>query len=181
MSRIALVDPAAPGPAAPLLAAVKAKLGAVPNIFRAMARSPQALEAYLGFSGALAGGALPAATRERVALAVAEANGCDYCVAAHTAIGRMTGLDADEIVAARRGTSADKKEAAAVGFARALLAARGAVAPVEIERLAAAGYGEGEIVELVAVVGLNVFTNYLGRALDYAVDFPAVPRLAEAA
>lgn len=181
MSRIALADPAKAGAAQASVDAIKAKFGAVPNIFRAMARSPQTLAAYLGFAGPLGDGALSAATRERLALVVAEANGCEYCVAAHAAIGRKTGLDAGEIAAARRGTSADAKAAAALAFARALVGTRGAVPASAIERLKAAGYGEGEIVEIVAVVGLNIFTNYLGRALDYPVDFPAVAPLAAAA
>ena len=86
MSRIPTPPSIAAAPAAsqPLLEAVNKQLGSVPNLFRLAANSPAALEGYLGMMGALAKGALPAATRERIALAVAEVNGCNYCLAAHT-------------------------------------------------------------------------------------------------
>ena len=92
MSRIAAIDPrTATGAAKPLLDAVQASLGVTPNLFRVLANSPKALEGFLGLHGASGGFSLDAATRERIALAVAESNGCEYCLSAHTAIGRGAG------------------------------------------------------------------------------------------
>ena len=120
MSRIPTPASIAASPAAsqPLLEAVGKQLGSVPNLFRLAATSPAALEGYLGMMGALAKGALPAATRERIALAVAEVNGCNYCLAAHAYLGKnLAKLDDAEIAANRAGTSHDAKADAAVRFA----------------------------------------------------------------
>src|SRR3978361_95611 len=102
MSRLHAVDPStATGKAKELLDAVKGKLGIVPNMTRVMAASPVVLESYLAFSGALSGGLLDAKTREQLALLTAQENHCDYCLSAHTAIGKMVGLNDGEIVASR--------------------------------------------------------------------------------
>ena len=119
----------APEKSQPLLEAVKKQLGVVPNMFRLISTSPQALEGYLGLSGALGKGALPAATRERIALAVAEVNGCSYCLSAHTYLGKnLARLDDAEITANRSGASNDPKADAAVRFAAKVARARGHVA-----------------------------------------------------
>ena len=118
----------APAKAQPLLEAVNAQLGVVPNMFRLIATSPQTLEAYLGVSGALGKGALPAATRERIALAVAEVNGCNYCLSAHTYLGKnLAKLDDAEITANRNGASNDPKADVAVRFAAKIARQRGQV------------------------------------------------------
>jgi AhpD family alkylhydroperoxidase len=118
MSRISQIVPeSATGKARELLDAVKSKLGLVPNMTRAMANAPAALDGYLSLSGALGKGSLSAKDRERIALAVGQANGCDYCLAAHSTIGKMVGLTADQILDSRRGTSVDSKSAAIVQFA----------------------------------------------------------------
>ena len=101
MSRLPLINPAiAAAPADDLLAAVRAKLGIVPNMTRAMANSPAVLKAYLAFGTALAEGRVDKRTGELIALVVAETNGCDYCLAAHTAIGGMLKIAGDELAAA---------------------------------------------------------------------------------
>ena len=108
----------APAASQPLLEAVKKQLGVVSNLFRVVSNSPAALEGYLGLSGALAKGTLPAATRERIALAVAEINGCTYCLSAHSYLGKnLAKLDEAEIMANRHGRSNDPKADAAVHFA----------------------------------------------------------------
>lgn len=169
----------APEASRPILEAVRKQFGAVPNIFRLVSTSPVALDALAGLQGALGKGRLPVATRERLALTMAEANGCDYCLSAHSYTGaRFARLDGAEIAAARAGTSSDPKAAAAVAFARALTAARGAVAPAEVEKVRAAGYGDAEILEIIAHVALNTFTNYVNEALGTEIDFPRVDRLA---
>ena len=162
-----------------LLEGVQKQLGSVPNLFRLTANSPTALRGYLDLNGALSGGSLDPATRERIALAVAEYNGCEYCLAAHSFIaGKLVKLPADEIVAARHGRSSDHKANAAVSFAQRLVAERGHVGSADIDALKRAGYNDGEIVEIVAHVALNTLTNYINSALDTDVDFPRADTLA---
>jgi uncharacterized peroxidase-related enzyme len=166
---------AAPEQARPLLTAVNKQLGTLPNMFRLIANSPQTLEGFLGLHGALGKGALPAATRERIALAVAEANGCDYCLSAHTYLGRkLAKLDDAEITANRSGASNDPKADAAVRFATKLVALRGQVSEADLSAVRLAGYSDGQILEIIAHVALNVFTNYVNEALQTEIDFPLV-------
>ena len=165
----------APEMSKPLLAAVQKQLGTVPNLFKIVANSPAALEAYLGFSGALGKGALAASTRERIALAVAEVNGCGYCLSAHSYLARkLAGLDDAEITANRNGGSNDIKADVAVRFAAKLTHERGQVSDADIAALKQAGYSDAEIVEIIAHVALNVFTNYLNESLKTEIDFPVV-------
>lgn len=181
MTRLTHIDPAtATGDAKPLLDAVQAGLGMVPNFLRVLAHSPAALEAFLGLHGIAGKGALDPLTRERIALAVAEANACQYCVSAHTAIGRKAGLDAAEILANRQGSSADGKAQAALDFARALVDDLGSISEAEFQAVRAAGHSDAEIVEIITHVALNIFTNILGKALHIDIDFPRV-ELARAA
>ncbi|WP_323771568.1 peroxidase-related enzyme [Antarctobacter sp.] len=177
MTRIPLPASIEDSPAAarPLLEAVKTQLGSVPNLFRITANSPAALGGYLELSGALSKGELPAATRERIALAVAQVNGCDYCLSAHSYIGKnIAKLDDAEIAANRRGGSTDPKAEAAVRFAVALVKARGNVTETEVAAVKLAGYSDAQIVEIVAHVALNTLTNYLNEALGTPIDFPVV-------
>lgn len=177
MSRIELPASieAAPAASRPHLEAVGKMLGTVPNLFRMTANSPAALEGYLGLSGALAKGALSARTRERIALAVAQINGCDYCLSAHTYLGKnLAKLDDAEIAANRAGGSTDPRADAAVRFAAKLVHARGQVSAGDISAVRMAGYDDAEIVEIVAHVALNTLTNYLNEAFDTPIDFPVV-------
>jgi uncharacterized peroxidase-related enzyme len=177
MPRITVVDPAtATGEAKRLLDAVQAGLGVTPNFIRALANAPAALEGFLGLYTIAGKGVLDHRTRERIALAVAEQNGCQYCVSAHTAIGRKVGLDNAEIDAARRGTSADPKAAAAVAFAKALAASAGEVTMAEFNA-ARQALSEAEIMEVIAHVALNVFTNLIGKSTQIPIDFPEVKLL----
>lgn len=165
----------APEASRPLLEAVARQLGRAPNMFRAIALSPQALEGHLGLFGALGKGALPAATRERIALAVAEVNGCGYCLAAHTYLGRhLARLDDAEITANRNGASNDLKADAAVRFAAKVARERGHVSDADFAAVKAAGYSEAQVIEIVAHVALNTWTNYFNEVFRTPVDFPAV-------
>lgn len=176
---IPALDPAhAMGKAKVLLDKVHATLGFVPNLMRTLAHSPAALEGYLALSGALSGGRLGSRLREQIALAVAEANACGYCLAAHTALGKMAGLGPDEIAAARVGDARDTKEAAALRFARRVVEGRGEVAEDEFARVRAAGFDDGQVAEILAEVALNVFTNYLNKATRVVIDFPRAEPLA---
>ena len=180
MSRIptpASID-AAPEASRPLLEAVKKKIGIVPNLFRVVANSPAAIEGYLGLSSALDKGVLDVATRERIALAVAEINGCAYCLSAHTYLGRnVAKLDDAEIAANRAGHSTDAKADAAVRFAAQLVTLRGHVGDEDLHALRAAGYGDAEIIEIVQHVALNTWTNYVNEVAKTVIDFPAVKAL----
>lgn len=178
MERITPIDPqAAQGRAKELLDAVKARLGIVPNMTRLMAVSPAVLEAYVGFIGALGHGVLPARVREQLALDVGEANHCDYCVSAHSVLGKRAGLTERDILDSRRGASADPKADVLVRFARTVLENRGVVEDADIAAVREAGYGDAEIAEVVAHVGLNVFTNYFNNVAGTPIDFPKAPAL----
>jgi uncharacterized peroxidase-related enzyme len=182
MSRLPIVDPrTATGPARDLLAAVQAQLGVTPNFIRVLANAPKALEGFLGLYGAAGQFGLDKAMQERIALAVAEGNACSYCMSAHTAIGRHAGLGNDEMLLNRQGRSGDSRAAAVVAFARALNDNLGDVTPAEFAAARAAGLSDTDIVEVIAVVALNVFTNILGKATQVDIDFPKVALLADSA
>jgi uncharacterized peroxidase-related enzyme len=165
----------APANAQPLLEAVKAQLGVVPNMFRLISTSPQTLEAYLGVAGSLGKGALPAATRERIALAVAEVNGCNYCLSAHTYLGKnLAHLDDAEITANRGGASNDLKADAAVRFAAKVTRQRGQVSDADLSAVKSAGYSDAQALEIVMHVAINTFTNYVNEVFGTTIDFPVV-------
>lgn len=169
---------AAPEASKALLEAVHALLGTVPNLFRITANSPKTLEGYLGLNSAISAGSLSAQTRERIALAVAEVNGCNYCLAAHHYLGsNLAKLSAGEIEAARRGTSEDEKAAAAVDFAVKVTNNRGKVSDDEVQKIRDAGYSDAEVVEIVGNVALNTLTNYINEVLKTEIDFPEVKAL----
>ena len=166
---------ASPAASQPLLQAVKKQLGVVPNLFRLVGNSSAALEGYLGLNGALAKGALEAATRERIALAVAEINGCDYCLSAHSYLGKnLTKLSDAEIAINRNGGSTDPKADAAVRFAVKLVNARGHVSDADIGAVKGAGYTDAQVIEIVLHVALNTLTNYVNEVAKTEIDFPVV-------
>jgi uncharacterized peroxidase-related enzyme len=178
MSRVTQIAPeTASGKAKDLLDAVNAKLGIVPNMTRAMANSPAVLDGYLQLSGALGKGKLSAKVREEIALAVGQANHCDYCLAAHSAIGKMVGLTADQIRDSRLGTAVDPKSDALIRFARKLVDSRGLVADQDIAAVREAGFDDGAIAEVVANVALSVFTNYFNTVAETDIDFPKAEEL----
>lgn len=175
MTRIAPLDPAAADAATQAtLAGVKAKLGMVPNLLATFARSPATLNAYLAFSDALSKGALTARQREIVALATAQTNECHYCLSAHTLLGKNAGLSAEAVLAARKGTASDAKDAAIAGLAKAVASSRGHVADADLAAARAAGLDDGLIVEIVGQVTLNVLTNFTNNVAKTAIDFPVV-------
>ena len=165
---------------AQLFAAVQKKMGMVPNLIATMANSPAVASAYLGFSQSLATGSLVPRLREQIALVVGETNGCNYCLAAHTTIGKGVGLSEEETCNARRAVASDGKEQAALQFARTIVAERGLVSDQDVQQVRDAGYTDGEIAEIVANVALNIFTNYFNHVAQTEVDFPTAPKLAAA-
>ncbi|MEH6437729.1 carboxymuconolactone decarboxylase family protein [Massilia sp. DD77] len=175
MSRIELVNPSnAQGEAAALLQQINGAFGGVPNMFRAVANSPAALKSMWGSFGAIGQGTLGARLGEQIAVAIADRNDCEYCLAAHTALGRKAGASADDMAAAQAGESSEPKTAAALKFAVAVVEKRAHIGEADIAALRQAGFGDGEIVEIMAHVALNLFTNYVNVAFKVPVDFPGV-------
>ena len=157
------------------LEAVNKQLGVVPNLFRLLANSPAALNAYMGLSSALSKGTLGAQTGERIALAVAQINRCDYCLSAHSYLAaNIAKLDDAEIIANRQGGSGDVKANAAVRFASKVTLERGHINAADLEEIKAAGYDNAQILEIVQHVALNVLTNYVNVVADTEIDFPVV-------
>lgn len=175
MSRVTPVDPAtAEGTTKLLLASVQASLGTTPNMTRVMARSA-VLDGWLSLSGALRKGTISAADGERIALGVAEANGCDYCLSAHTYLGEHAArLDADELERARGFASEDPKAAALLAFARAVLETKGALGEEDLSAARDAGLSDAELGDVVGHVAVNVLTNYFNKAFAVDIDFPVV-------
>lgn len=175
MSRIPTPASIATSPAAsqPLLDAVEKQLGSVPNLFRIVGNSPAGLEGYLGLNGALGRGTIDVRTRQRLAILVAELNGCDYCLSAHTYLGKSVAKLADQEMAANRdGASSDEKASAALAFAGKVVRTRGHVSAADVAAVKAAGYVDAQVVEILLHVALNTLTNYVNTALATEVDFP---------
>jgi uncharacterized peroxidase-related enzyme len=175
MARLPIISPEeSTGKAKELLGAVKQKFGLVPNTTKVMANSPAVLQAFINFSGALDGASLNAKIRQSIALESAEANQCEYCLSAHTAIGKMAGLSEAEILDSRNAQSKDNKTAAALHFSRELIEKRGSTSQADVDAARTGGLTDGEIAEVVAVTVLNIFTNYFNTALQVDVDFPKI-------
>jgi uncharacterized peroxidase-related enzyme len=165
----------ATGEAATLLAAFKKSVGPVPNMAKAMANSPALLKGWMSLSDALAGGVLPAAVRERLALATAEYNRCAYCLSAHTFLGKnVAKLDSDEIERARHAESADPHAAAVLALSDAIARGRGTVDENTLKSARAAGVTDAEIAEVVGNLALNILTNYFNLIADTDNEFPLV-------
>ena len=146
------------------------------NIFKGMANSPAGLQFYLGGSGALADASLSAAEQEVVQLVFAQANDCDYCQAAHTAMGKGAGLTEDQTVAARKqGDLGDPKLTALTRFASVLHEKRGFVSDDDLAQFKAAGYDDGAVVEVIAVAAMASYTNWFNHVNETAVDLPTPP------
>jgi uncharacterized peroxidase-related enzyme len=165
----------APTAARESLEAVNKQFGAVPNTFRMMANNPAALEGHLGLFGALNKGTLPPQTRSRIALAIAELNGCGYCLSAHTYLGKnLLKLDDAEMTANRSGASNDPKAHAAIQFAVKVARERGHISDADLKAVRMAGYDDAQIIEIVLHVALNTWTNYINEVAQTDIDFPVV-------
>ncbi|MBY0574338.1 MAG: carboxymuconolactone decarboxylase family protein [Undibacterium sp.] len=167
-----------PAASLPFLAAVQKQLGVTPNLMKLLGHSPSALEAYLSLSGTLGKGSIDARTGERIALAIAQFNSCDYCLAAHSYLAaNLAKLDSEEILANRRGHSTDVKADAAVRFAITVAQERGHASDTAVQAVKDAGYTEAQILEIVLHVALNTLTNYVNSVARTPVDFPAAAAL----
>lgn len=175
MSRVQLINPAdTTADRKAMLDQIHKAFGATPNMFKAVANSPAALKSMWGSFGALGAGVLGAKLGEQIAVAIADLNRCEYCLAAHTALGISAGASAAEMAAAQTGLSTDPKTAAALTFARQVVSQRAQLSHDDVARLRSAGFDDAHIVEIVAHVALNIFTNYVNVAFDVPVDFPKV-------
>lgn len=164
----------APEKSRPLLENVKKSLGGVPNLLGTMAQSPAALQAYLSLSQALSSAKLSGAVREQIALAVAGANGCEYCASAHTVLGRNAGVSDDDLERALRAESGDAKTSAILSLSRRIVETRGFVSDDDLASARDAGVTDAEIAEIIATVALNVYTNYFNHVAETEIDFPKV-------
>lgn len=175
MPRISPIDPStATGALKDTLDGLARKLGKVPNMMRTMAQSPAVLDAYIGLSQAANRTSLPAATREAMALAIGQRNDCEYCVTAHSLLGAKAGLAGDAVASARAGRGRDAREEAILAFALAVNDRQGHVTDEEIAAARAAGLTDAELAEIVAVVALNVFTNWFNHVAQPEIDFPRI-------
>lgn len=178
MSRIEPVDQdGAPAEVKSLLREASALWGLVPNVMRTMARSAPALRAWIGMVSALEQGTLPPCLRARIAILVAQINQSEYCLRAHGALGRAAGLTEEEIQDSRRGTATDRRIEGALVFVRALVENGGRLRSNDLARVRGAGYCDAEVVEMIAHVAANVFTNYLNMVTETEADFPPLPAL----
>lgn len=175
MTRLNQVDPeTAVEPAASLLKTVQTKFGFAPNLTKVMANQPSALKAYLDLGATLTNGNFDPKTREAVALTVAGANECDYCAKAHGAVSTNLKVDPSEIKRQLKGESSNPKLNALLAFTGAILEKRGRVSEAELSAVRAFGYTDSDIVELVANITENIFTNYMNHVADTEVDFPNI-------
>jgi uncharacterized peroxidase-related enzyme len=174
MPRVNIQTSQAPAASQPLLSQIHQAFGATPNMFRAVANSPAALQSMWAAFGALGQGTLGARLGEQIAVAIANRNRCEYCLAAHTVLGQNTGASAAEMAAAQLGQSADPRTAAALAFALKVVEQRAQISEGDVAALHEVGFGDEQVVEILAHVALNLFTNYINVALDIPVDFPKV-------
>lgn len=162
-----------------LLGMVKKKMGGVPNILGTMAQAPAVLQAYLTFSGAMEESSLPPALRERLSLVISERNECGYCLAAHTALGKMSGLSEEETVQARQGKAPDPRDQAAMDFAVRVMETKGFVSDEDREAAKENGLGNQQLIEIVGMVALNTLTNLFNHVAETDLDFPEAPKAGE--
>lgn len=178
MPRLNTVTPdAAEGRTKEIYDDLQKKMGKVINIFQGMGNSAAALNAYLSMSGALKEGDLSAEDREAIYLAVSERNGCEYCVAAHTAISKKTGLTDDQIIGMRKSEPSSEKHQALLTFVRRVQETKGFVDDGDIENVRNAGYTDGQIAETIAFIGLATYSNFFNHVYGTELDFPQAPSL----
>ena len=177
MSRLSTQGANATGRTAELFSAIKAKLGKVPNAYDAIgSNSPVALDALLKFDAALAETSLSKQEIETIKLAVSEVAGCDYCLAAHTLMGKLAGLAPEAMLAARHGgASGNGKQDALATFVRTVVATTGTVPQAVVDAVKAAGYTDAQVVDTIFAISSITFTNLVNRINDTVVDFPQAP------
>ncbi|MEX0641408.1 MAG: carboxymuconolactone decarboxylase family protein [Pirellulales bacterium] len=173
MQRIHSVNPqVAQGRTRELLDTVQQAFGMIPNTAKVMANSTAVLESFLAFSTAMGKVQIGEKLHNQLKLGTSETNSCDYCTSILCAIAPSAGLSADDILAGRTGKSVDQRTEAALKFAEDVLESRGKVTNQQLAAVREAGFGDGEIVEIVASVVLGCFTNFLNNVADTELDIP---------
>jgi alkylhydroperoxidase family enzyme len=173
MQRVHSVNPqVAQGRTKELLDSVQQAVGMIPNTAKVMANSPAVLESFLAFSTAMGKVQIGQKLHNQLKLNTSETNSCDYCTSILCAIAPSAGLSADDILAGRTGKSVDQRTEAALKFAEDVLESRGKVSNQQLAAVREAGFGDGEIVEIVASVVLGCFTNFLNNVADTELDIP---------
>lgn len=173
MSRVVSVaSEKAPSKVKEFYEAIQKKLGRIPNIFLNMGNSPAVLEGYLNFNEAISHTSLSPKLREQIALTVGQANNCHYCLSAHTTIAKGSGLKEEEIIQARQGHAQDSKTQAILKFVKQVVDLKGHLKNTDIAALKAAGVTDTELVEIIMVISINIFTNYFNHITDPKIDFP---------
>ena len=175
MSRLATVAEAASDEQRALLEQTERQLGRTPNLYRTMVNAPVALQGYLGFRDALSRGHFDGRLREQLALAVAAANDCGYCVAAHHLRGTKIGIDASELQQNREGQAAAPRTAAVLRLAQTIVTSHGKVTDEDLADARRDGLSDGDIAETVAHVALNTFSNWFNHVAEPDLDFPPAP------
>jgi uncharacterized peroxidase-related enzyme len=174
MSRVNIDTAKSPAASQALLGQIQQAFGATPNMFKAVSNSHAALQSMWAAFGALGSGTLGAKLGEQIAVAIANRNRCEYCLAAHTVLGKNAGATAEEMTAAQIGQSADPRTAAALKFALKVVTDRAQISAGDVAELHEVGFEDEHVVEIIAHVALNLYTNYINVALDIPVDFPKV-------
>ncbi len=156
---------------------LKKTLGVVPNIYQGVANSPAALDILLGMGARLREGRLTGAETEAIKLVVAQTYGCNYCLAAHTMVGKKAGLTEEETIAIRRGTVGQPRLSALVRFVNNVVQPASRISNEDLQAIRSAGFNDGQITEILMVLAQTVFTTLFNRVNETVVDFPAAPRI----
>ncbi|MGY6648901.1 carboxymuconolactone decarboxylase family protein [Wenyingzhuangia sp. IMCC45574] len=174
-TKIETLNPATTtGEAKELFNAVEKKLGFIPNLIKVFGNSPATLKSYLSLGELTASGKFTNKFREQLALTIAQTNDCDYCLSAHSAIGKLNGLNQDQLTASRKAQAEDAKQEAGLVFAKEVTEKRGQVSAEALQAVKNAGYDDGEVLEIVLNVVSNTLTNYVNHIAETEIDFPIV-------
>ena len=175
MPRLATIDPTTDTcPGADLLNGPLKEMQI--NIFKGLAAHPEVLQSFLGWAGGSKGGALTPAEHELVALYVGETNNCQYCTAAHTMIAEGAGLVGDASLEARRGSGSEGRHQALLDFTGAVMETKGHVSNEQLQAFLAAGFDNSAVIEVIAAISVNMFTNLYNHVHATEVDFPTPPK-----
>jgi len=178
MSRIQKVEfEQATGETAELFGAIKKSIGMVPNLYQTVGTSPRALKTLLDIGGGLKGGLISAADQESIALVVAQSNGCDYCLAAHSTIGKMIGSPEEEILLNRKGKSKHQKREALLKLVSEIVSEKGRVSDTTYKAFLAAGFTEAHVPEILMSVIQSLYTNYFNNLNQTEVDLPTAQKI----
>jgi len=170
MSRIPYDQETVPAESKQLLEHVEKTFGMVPNFFSLIALSPDALKGVTALHSTI-GRSLGPKTRERIHIAIAEVNGCDYCVSAHThLVQKLAGLTAEDTALNRLGRSTDRKADAAVLFAQKVAKTRGRIDDADLAAVRAAGWSDAQIIDIIAELAFSFTTNMFNNVAETEID-----------